>query len=745
MNDFNYSPEILDISIEKDRKRYNDLLNIPGLRVHDEIVGQIDELIEILYPMDLDKGEFQRAEFLIELLKGLTLDQYGLWVYYSWNNEIVHILPKELFIEVRTSRNKYKITDHEQSILAEKKVGVVGLSVGKSVAITMAMERSAGVLVLADFDEFELSNSNRIITPIKNLGVPKATIVAREIMEIDPFLSIEIFENGVTHENISDFFGVRGGLDVVIDECDSVDIKYLLRFEGKKRAVPILMEMSDRCMIDVERYDLNPDRPVLQGLVGEVDMKVLSQLKTSEEKVPYLTPMLGLETLSMRLRASALEIGQTIPTWPQLASAVVMGGGVMADLTRKILLGQFNESGRFYIDLDEIFPIIKDESIDVTKTIKHDQAKFEWCNVDTSATAAKEVPYNIIEEVVKAACHAPSGGNWQPWRWTYHNGRLLLQMNLENSSELLDTNNIASFIACGCSIENADLAARANGYRIELISQLGEGANSVWEFGLTKPEIDESKENLLLTQSIFRREANRNIEVYKEISENTLNELNHYLSHGSGIKLISDSAQIEKIARIVAKAEQLRLLNKTGHKNFVDELRWNDEDARKTGDGIDIRTLDLSDSEYVGVKMSTDPEVINFLRGEGLGSIFQTISYKTAKAAGAFGMVTRKSRTQEDLISAGRDLERIWIASNAMGLAFQPQSPITLLAEGALNESPLFSNQERDSILDLYQELRSLIVGSSEEPIFIFRLFWPERPVVRSYRHPLNKNFRKVD
>ena len=48
------------------------------------------------------------------------------------------------------------------------------------------------------------------------------------------------------------------------------------------------------------------------------------------------------------------EIGKTILTWPQLASAVVLGGGVSADVTRRIFLNQFTDSGRFYIDIEEL-------------------------------------------------------------------------------------------------------------------------------------------------------------------------------------------------------------------------------------------------------------------------------------------------------------------------------------------------------------------------------------------------------
>ena len=48
------------------------------------------------------------------------------------------------------------------------------------------------------------------------------------------------------------------------------------------------------------------------------------------------------------------EIGKTITTWPQLASAVVLGGAITTDITRRILLKQYQNSGRFYVDLEKI-------------------------------------------------------------------------------------------------------------------------------------------------------------------------------------------------------------------------------------------------------------------------------------------------------------------------------------------------------------------------------------------------------
>jgi hypothetical protein len=64
--------------------------------------------------------------------------------------------------------------------------------------------------------------------------------------------------------------------------------------------------------------------------------------------------IIGVEQLSDRAKSSLMEVKKTISTWPQLATSVILGGAVGADVSRRILLVQFHDSGRYYVDLDQI-------------------------------------------------------------------------------------------------------------------------------------------------------------------------------------------------------------------------------------------------------------------------------------------------------------------------------------------------------------------------------------------------------
>lgn len=348
-----YLPLFYQLNQKEDELKFQSLIeNNPHIQVFDEIDSQLQELIKLRHP-NLSLSKVELDEKISQHVGGIEKDNYGVWVFYPWLNKMVHLLAKDEFIEVRTNRNQYKITPKEEDVLATKKIGIIGLSVGKAIATTIAMERVCGELVLADFDLIELSNLNRIQTGVFNFNVKKTVVAAREIAEFDPFLKVTCFHDGLTEENIEAFFTQNGKLDICIEVCDGLTTKIFARQKAKELGVPVVMNSSDRGTTDIERFDLTPDLPILHGLIDHLDLNLAKEAKTNLEKVPFLLAMLGPETSSERLMESMPEIGETISTWPQLASGVIFGGGICTDVCRRILLNQFTKSGRYFVDIEE--------------------------------------------------------------------------------------------------------------------------------------------------------------------------------------------------------------------------------------------------------------------------------------------------------------------------------------------------------------------------------------------------------
>lgn len=349
---FPYKPSFFRLTNENDTKQVAQIKNNEAIFIFDEIERQIKELIRCRFPAFMgDQHEYN--ELVEDILEGKSLEEFGVWVYYPWRKTLVHILDNEEFVEVRTNRNQLKITKEERTELAKKSVGIIGLSVGQSIALTMAMERVCGTLRLADFDELDLSNLNRLRTGVFNLSVPKVIIAAREIAEIDPFLKVEIYPLGVNTENYSDFLNKDGKLDLLIEVCDSFEVKLESRFRAKELQIPVVMDTNDRGMLDIERFDLEASRPILHGLVEDLTLEKLPQL-SGEERMKYLMKIVDADKLSNRMKRSLPEIKRSISSWPQLASEVVLGGALTTSVSRMILLGNQVNSGRYYCDIEEI-------------------------------------------------------------------------------------------------------------------------------------------------------------------------------------------------------------------------------------------------------------------------------------------------------------------------------------------------------------------------------------------------------
>lgn len=316
----------------------------PTLHVVDVFQQQLREWLKAENPeKSLSEEDLNR----LAALHSDTSDpeKNGAWIYYPWRNTLVHCLAKEEFIRVRTIRNLHKITNKEQEQLANAKVGVVGLSVGQSVAISLVMERICGSLRIADFDTLELSNLNRIRSSMIHQGELKTTVVAREIAEIDPFVEVSCYDKGLQLDNIHEFLE---GLDVVVDECDSLEMKIILRKACRERGIAVVMDTSDSLMLDIERFDLEPKRPLFHGLIDE-DMPI--DWNNPHQRMQLLSQIIEPQKASLRAQQSLSEIGKTITTWPQLATDVAMGGAFAAKLVRQILLGDSIPSGRFRTDI----------------------------------------------------------------------------------------------------------------------------------------------------------------------------------------------------------------------------------------------------------------------------------------------------------------------------------------------------------------------------------------------------------
>jgi molybdopterin/thiamine biosynthesis adenylyltransferase len=322
-----------------------------GRQTRNTIDAQLKELALVRHPGALVDDDVCRRE-LSSVLAGGSVESYGNWIHFPWTNLLVRLLSESDFWELKTSSNRNKVLPEEQAVLRRARVGIIGLSVGQEIALLLAMEGIGSHFKMADFDTVSVANTNRISCGVQCFGMNKAVLAAHRVHEINPYIEISCFSEGVSLETVDDFLVGGGRLDLVFEQCDDFYSKILVRERCRSFRIPVIMDTNDRGLLDVERFDLEHDRRLLHGLLGDIDAGSVG-LMGHRERLALGLKMLG-GAPSPRMAASLDEMGRTIRSWPQLASEVGLGAALAVSAARRVILRSLTASGRISVDLDEI-------------------------------------------------------------------------------------------------------------------------------------------------------------------------------------------------------------------------------------------------------------------------------------------------------------------------------------------------------------------------------------------------------
>ncbi len=640
------SAQILDDSNPDDRRVLAELRADPRVDVIDRWEDQAAGARELLPQLDP------------ELIAGLKN-----WAYYPWRRTLVSVLGPCAFRALRLSRNRNLVTGDEQDRLAQLKIGVVGLSVGHAIAYLLAAEGFCDRLRLADFDTLELSNLNRVPATIIDLGVNKAVVAARRIAELDPYLPVEVMTSGITQDYIDEFLD---GLDIVVEECDSLDMKVRIREAARLRHIPVLMATSDRGLIDVERFDVDPSRRILHGLLGDIDIGNLSGL-SSRDKVPYVLGILDAERLSARFAASLVEIDHTVTTWPQLAGDVALGAAAVAEAVRRIGLGESLRSGRVRIDIAQAL-----DSLESPTLGNSDYSPTQDC-AESLDQAVSLDPSTIL---AAAAIRAPSGGNMQPWHIRETPTAVVMRLAPEHTSTL-DIGLRGSAVAFGAAVFNARVAAAALG----VLGPVEVGESDGLSPLTAAVRLGNATDRRLaeLYQPMLRRETNRQHGIPGRIASDIVQMLElSTAEHGARLQLLTRRGDIERAAAILGAADRIRYLTPHLHAEMMSELRWPADPSSESG--IDIRSLGLDQSKWAELEIIRRPDVMAELAQWGAGAALGEDTNDRVCSSSGLGIVSVRGHTLTDYARGGSAAEAVWIAAQEAGLAVQPVSPLFLYA-----------------------------------------------------------------
>lgn len=266
-----------------------------------------------------------------------------VYVYFPWNNTLVKTVGKDEYFKLKTNRNQDLITAEEQLKLRDYKVAVLGMSVGSNIAFVLTQAGISNDIILADFDELDTTNLNRILAGVHEVGINKTVVAARRIYQDNPFADITLLQEGVNESNLEELIKA-GKIDCLVEEIDDLPFKIHARLLAMKYKIPVVMvtDNGDGVVLHVERYDLGHNK--IWGKDAAYFEQKLAEGPMTKEKAGGIIMgdiVGGPHRVDPKMIQSVKRVlARELVSWSQLGSAAILGGVVATYIVKKIALGE---------------------------------------------------------------------------------------------------------------------------------------------------------------------------------------------------------------------------------------------------------------------------------------------------------------------------------------------------------------------------------------------------------------------
>ncbi len=143
----------------------------------------------------------------------------------------------------RFSRTELLVGEAGIQILEQKCVAVAGLGGVGSYAVEALARGGIGSMILIDYDEICLTNTNRQLHALMgNYGRTKVEAMAERVKAINPNIQVKTVKEFVTAENLAEI--LDGDISYVVDAIDTVSSKVSLIIYCLQKRIPVISAMG---------------------------------------------------------------------------------------------------------------------------------------------------------------------------------------------------------------------------------------------------------------------------------------------------------------------------------------------------------------------------------------------------------------------------------------------------------------------------------------------------------------------
>ena len=454
-----------------------------------------------------------------------------------------------------------------------------------------------------------------------------------------------------------------------------------------------------------------------------------------------LLRILGEENLSPRTLASLVEMDETLTSFPQVASEVALGGAQGAHVARRILLDELRDSGRWYMDLDEILH----DGAGVAMSDDVAPLGAEACDEALHAPAvgpllrATTLSPEAVWSLVSYAILAPSPHNGQAWRFRYRDGRLQCRRDPERSGGILDFGHGAAHLALGAAAENVVEAAAGMGFEAT-VTPFPDSSDPLLACEIAFEARGTGKASPRLA-AVPERATNRQRGPRVPLDPGDAAALEAAVAaHGARLQWVTAPDALEEAASILGAGDRVAYLSKDLHAELMEGVRWTPEEVLRTRDGIDIATMEMSAADVAGLRVVSRWSAMRLVGMMGSGRVLEQVSRKAVASASAVGLVTMPGTDPTAFLLGGRAMEAAWLEATVRGLAFHPLAMMPyLFAHVERGTGKGFTEAEQAALLSLRRRYRALfdVPEGWCEPILFRLAAGVPAPSARALRRPV--------
>jgi hypothetical protein len=242
---------------------------------------------------------------------------------------------------------------------------------------------------------------------------------------------------------------------------------------------------------------------------------------------------------------------------------------------------------------------------------------------------------------------------------------------------IFNVDQLASAIACGAAAENARLAAGACGLRAEVeVRDPGDGGPvATLRLAAAGPQATPDP----LHDAIWRRCTNRRPFRADPVPPELLERLGEVAAGaGARLHLLDDRPRLERLARLLARVDQLRAEHRGAHEHFVRMVRWTAREARATRDGLPLPTLEAGAGGAAFLRLTRRWRAMAAANRLGASRLLAGHAARGIRRSGAAALLTVDGEGLAAFARGGQALQRVWLELTRLGLQLQPMTAATL-------------------------------------------------------------------